>query len=1071
MSRNRPPDLAIRSRLKLIRGGRWLGAAIAVLLVLSGGIATALYLARERVAALVAEKYLAQYGINSTIEFAVVGWGGFVARVRAGSPGAPEFTAEGVQVFLGYPAGGAIAGLTPVVRRIRLIRPTLTASVDGTSLSFGALQPLIDDVLAQPATSPKPEIVVENGTLLLKTPNGPVALIADAVIANGTLRKLDARVRPAVLNGTDFTAHLDGGSLVADAIGNALKVRMALKIAAVSLRGRSARNVDLQTGGQVQWKADGDKYDVTIAALDGTVRAGNWDAVFARGGQSAAEFQLQDVTAALKGRELHVMGRGEISSRGAGVHYFDAEAASVRSKDSISALALEVSPAGWNMKADIHTIGEGLGIGYPIAGDRVSLASAQLQLDGSIATGPARFRADARGTLTANGALPRHQLTLRMLRASLDGSFAIDHAQSSFGFRTSLSASTSLPAAAALGFARAMPGIDENNASLLANALRSTTITTGEMTIRHAGEGLRIDLRGPIVVGGGDGARFELQSSGPRALADSHNGQIAGGFVLDASDGSFAQLHLDVPDYRYAVVNRRPGMVAQMQIRTALDYGSFRKVQLAGRGTAKLSAGDFSFTLDDCSDAGFNSFAVAGNVLLTKATIRLCGTAQHPVIIAGQNGWSIDGRVEQSSVTFPAAGTAAANIGADVRLTGKGAEISSGTVSLIQANLSDLAKDPRFHPVSASGALKASGSDWKGGLKIATQNRVLADVTLHHSLASGTGEADIDARGLNFQPNTFLPEAIAPSLAEFGSRVRGRADFTGRIGWSRSGVGPGNGRLVLTNVEFQSRAGMVRQTNADLTFDSLLPIVLHPSQTVTIGRVEMVVPLDNVVTTFSYTPEAFRLQHATAEVAGGRVSLDPFEYKFVPDGTTGGTLRLQGVDPMPLIAAAGLQNRVRVTARIDGDIPFTTGPGGLRFADGRIAATGPGSLAIKREALTASVGMGAGAAAPPNAIQDFAYQALENLSFKQLEGTVNSRPMGWLGILLHVKGQHDPAVGGEPRIGVFDLLRGHAFDKPLPLPKGTPIELTLDTSVNFDELLNSWFGGFRESAGSGRAPN
>jgi hypothetical protein len=84
---------------------------------------------------------------------------------------------------------------------------------------------------------------------------------------------------------------------------------------------------------------------------------------------------------------------------------------------------------------------------------------------------------------------------------------------------------------------------------------------------------------------------------------------------------------------------------------------------------------------------------------------------------------------------------------------------------------------------------------------------------------------------------------------------------------------------------------------------------------------------------------------------------------------------------------------------------------------------------------------------------------------------VNSLPMGRLNIVLHVKGQHDPAVGGEPRVSVLDLLRGHAFDKPLPLPKGTPIDLTLDTSLNLDELLNSYFGGFRESAGSARIPN
>ena len=153
---------------------------------------------------------------------------------------------------------------------------------------------------------------------------------------------------------------------------------------------------------------------------------------------------------------------------------------------------------------------------------------------------------------------------------------------------------------------------------------------------------------------------------------------------------------------------------------------------------------------------------------------------------------------------------------------------------------------------------------------------------------------------------------------------------------------------------------MTRQTNADLAFDSLLPIVLHPSQTVAIGRVEMIVPLENVAATFSYAPDALRLEHASADVAGGHASLGAIEYQFVPNATTAGSLRLQNVDPMPLIAAAGLENRVRITARIDGEIPFTIGSGGVRFANGRIAANGPGRLAVKREALTGSVGVGHG---------------------------------------------------------------------------------------------------------------
>jgi hypothetical protein len=39
---------------------------------------------------------------------------------------------------------------------------------------------------------------------------------------------------------------------------------------------------------------------------------------------------------------------------------------------------------------------------------------------------------------------------------------------------------------------------------------------------------------------------------------------------------------------------------------------------------------------------------------------------------------------------------------------------------------------------------------------------------------------------------------------------------------------------------------------------------------------------------------------------------------------------------------------------------------------------------------------------------------------------------------------------------VSELVDGSAFQKPIPLPKDTPIDLTLDTSLNFNQLLDDY---------------
>jgi hypothetical protein len=139
----------------------------------------------------------------------------------------------------------------------------------------------------------------------------------------------------------------------------------------------------------------------------------------------------------------------------------------------------------------------------------------------------------------------------------------------------------------------------------------------------------------------------------------------------------------------------------------------------------------------------------------------------------------------------------------------------------------------------------------------------------------------------------------------------------------------------------------------------------------------------------------------------------------------------------------------------------------LRFDGGELRSVRPGRLSIAREALTqvaatgdpeaVAGGAGAPGAAPePNAFQDFAYQALENLAYNDLEVSVDSRPEGRLGLVFAIKGRHDPPVEQRARIGLFDLLRGRAFERRIPLPSDTPVNLTLDTSLNFDELLSTW---------------
>ena len=110
-------------------------------------------------------------------------------------------------------------------------------------------------------------------------------------------------------------------------------------------------------------------------------------------------------------------------------------------------------------------------------------------------------------------------------------------------------------------------------------------------------------------------------------------------------------------------------------------------------------------------------------------------------------------------------------------------------------------------------------------------------------------------------------------------------------------------------------------------------------------------------------------------------------------------------------------------------------------------------LSIEPELCGGQESGGGGEELPPNTVQDFAYQAMENLAFEVLEAEVNSLPEGRLGVLFRIRGRHDPPQHQEIRLTVQELMSRSFLNRVLPLPSGTGIDLTLDTTLNLDQLL------------------
>src|SRR5690606_37801113 len=203
-----------------------LGAVAALCLILV--LAVVLYLARREAAREVLTGWLERRGVEAEIQIERIDLDGFVGRVRAGPESAPDFTAERVEVdyAVGWPWSPTGLGVTP--SRIRLVRPVLRASWRDGELSFGSLDPVIDEFMARPPRPDArgPHVLVEEGRLHLATDYGLVTAGAEARLDNNRLLALDARLPRTVLDGEGFDLAVESATVSLRTAGDRIKANV-----------------------------------------------------------------------------------------------------------------------------------------------------------------------------------------------------------------------------------------------------------------------------------------------------------------------------------------------------------------------------------------------------------------------------------------------------------------------------------------------------------------------------------------------------------------------------------------------------------------------------------------------------------------------------------------------------------------------------------------------------------------------------------------------------------------------------------------------------------------------------
>ena len=527
---------------------------------------------------------------------------------------------------------------------------------------------------------------------------------------------------------------------------------------------------------------------------------------------------------------------------------------------------------------------------------------------------------------------------------------------------------------------------------------------------------------------------------GPAGVRLTSSG-ASGGIEVAMSGRDVPNAAFSIPQFSWHRTNNTFG--GALGVTARFDYGALHGIAIDAQGNARLENSVFRVDLARCAAVRIASMTSRGKRTALDAAATLCAENGGPLFIATRTGWTFRGKANDARASLGSSGLRLSG-GGEATFDGSSEGLGNGVID-VAATVSDHAKKPRLAPLLLAGHIRLARTQARGRFAVTVHRQRIGTVTFLQHMTTGAGHAAIDFANIAFNPQGLQPVNLSPLLAPI-AQAKGDAGFTGYVRWTAKRISSG-GRLDIPDLRFSSPLGKAERLRTHMVFTSLLPPATASGQQIAISRVDWMVPLTNIETLSSLAASQLRIDAASTDLAGGTISLSPLVIDLKTGKAISGTLHLSHVGLGELLAASNLGGQVHLAGQMSGAIPFSFGHSGLHFANGHIEADGPGRLAIDPSLW------GSG---KRNAAEKFAYRALQNLAYDTLSATVESEPNGRLRVVFHIKGYSDAPGEGEAEISLFDLLRGTAFQKNIPLPRGTPIDLTLDTSLNFDELLRGY---------------
>lgn len=944
-----------RRRLpRLGRGARIAGVIAIVLLI---GL-IALWTQRKPIASGYVNRYLAEHDVPATYDIAELGLGRQrLTNVVIGDPARPDLVADWVELrtevgFSGASVDAVRAG------RVRL-RGRL---VDGV-LSLGALDKLLPAPSGKPFALPALSVDVADARMRLETPQGLLGL------------KLSGRGRLSDGfrgNLAAVSERLEAGGCVADKVAAALAIGVSK--AAPSLKG-PVRAGAVSCGG-AQVRALG--ADLTVA-LGAALDSWKGDVRLASGAASHPLVRAESVTGwiGFAGTKAGTAGRVKLDTG----RFASAEGSGARlgfgGEYKIGA-GIEIAPGGYVDASDV-TIAPGrlaaiarlggAGAGTPVGPLAKALAQAGVAAGKSIG-GQVRFG------WRSDGAVRVSQVTVSSrsgFHAALNDADVVYDPKSGAlrvagalamggggfpGLKATLAQAA--PASAVTGVVSLDRPYQAGGASLAFTPLRFSATPRGNSRFAT-----RVTLSGPLGDGRVEGLDVPLDGiwNGRGRVAINPDCAAVGWRTLAVSG-----LNLRPASLRLCPVGGAMLAIDGTRMSGGASIAAPRLAGTLGSSPVTLAASAARFGLADLSFA------------LSDIAVRLGA----PDRVTRLDFARIEGKKERGGISGTFAG-GGGQIGAVPLVLSAASGIwgFDGRLGLTGAmTVSDSATVPRFKPLAARDV--ALGLD-KGVIGVAgllyepSRNVSVAQIALRHTLATGSGSADISVPGLVFADKGLQPDELTPLTTGVIQNVVGTVTGEGHIRWSPDGV-TSDGVFRTTDMNLAAGLGPVTGITTEIRFTDLLALQSAPGQVATIKTINTGVVVSDGVLRYQTLPEArIQVEDARWPFAGGSLVLEPTLLDFSDKQERHMTLTVTGMEAAKFLQQFDFEN-LSATGVFDGRLPMIFDFTGGRIENGTLKSRpGGGTIAYLGEVSKENLGVWG----------NLAFQALRSLRYRDLDLVMN----------------------------------------------------------------------------------